>query len=509
MNHLTAETFDANARAALVDEQLRGALRKATGQFGKHRLAAARDLSNWEELRTEARAIKDEVLLHLDHYLEQFADNAERRGAQVHWARDAAEANQIVYNLAESRGARKIVKSKSMVTEEMHLNAALEAAGLEVIETDLGEYIIQLAGETPSHIIAPAIHKTKKQIAELFTAKLAVEPTDDIDKLTSAARRVLRERFAAADIGISGVNFAVAETGTILILENEGNIRLTTSLPKTHIAVMGIEKIVPRFADLDIFLKLLPRSGTGQRLTTYQSLITGTKRKPSDEGPEELHVILLDNGRSRMLANPVTRQALACIRCGACLNACPVYQQIGGHAYGSVYSGPIGAVITPQLIGLGKAAQLPFASSLCGACREVCPVKIDIPELLLHLRAEITEAKAGGRNQGQEASGRWQEQVAGAADRIKKNRLEAIAFKLFAAVMRRPWLYELSIETGRVFQRLIVRQGRIGKVEQAMSGLLPPLSAWTDARDLRPFAANTFREQWRSSGGKPPFRTWG
>lgn len=222
-----------------------------------------------------------------------------------------------------------------------------------------------------------------------------------MDRLTSVARGVLRKRFAAADIGISGVNFGIAETGTILILENEGNVRLTTSLPKVHIAVMGIEKLLPRFADLDVFLKLLPRSGTGQQLTTYQSLITGTKRRQADEGPQELHIVLLDNGRSRMLAHPVTRQALACIRCGACLNACPVYQQIGGHAYGSVYPGPIGAVITPQLIGLGKAAQLPYASSLCGACREVCPVKIDIPELLLHLRAEITEGQ--DRRQEQEA----------------------------------------------------------------------------------------------------------
>ncbi|HKY26889.1 MAG TPA: LutB/LldF family L-lactate oxidation iron-sulfur protein [Pyrinomonadaceae bacterium] len=483
MNHLTPETFDANARAALVDMQLRGALRKATGQFGKRRLAAARGLANWEELRTEARAIKDDVLLHLDRYLEQFVSNAEARGAQVHWARDAVEANQIVRKLAESRGAQKIVKSKSMVTEEIHLNAALEAAGCEVIETDLGEYIIQLAGETPSHILAPAIHKSKKQVAELFTAKIGVEPTDDIEKLTSAARRVLRERFAAADIGISGVNFAVAETGTILILENEGNIRLTTSLPKTHIALMGIEKIVPRFADLDIFLKLLPRSGTGQKLSTYQSIITGTKHKASDEGPEELHIVLLDNGRSRMLAHPVTRQSLACIRCGACLNACPVYQQIGGHAYGSVYSGPIGAVITPQLIGLDKAAQLPFASSLCGACREVCPVKIDIPELLLHLRAEIK----GSRRQ-----------VAGAGGRIKKRRTEAIVFKLFAAVMSRPWLYELSTRVGRILQRLVVKRGQVGQVNGFTSGLVPLLGGWTIARDFRPLAPTTFREQWRS-----------
>jgi len=485
MNHLTTETFDANARAALADVQLRGALRKATTLFGKHRLAATRGLENWEELRTQARAIKDEVLLHLDQYLAQFAGNAEKRGAQVHWARDAAEANQIVCRLARERNARKVVKSKSMVTEEIHLNDALQAEGIEAIETDLGEYIIQLAGETPSHIIAPAIHKTKKQIAELFTAKLGIEPTDDVAQLTSAARRVLRRRFAAADIGISGVNFGVAETGTILILENEGNIRLTTSLPKTHIALMGIEKILPRFADLDVFLKLLPRSGTGQQLTTYQSLITGTKQKPEDEGPEELHIVLLDNGRSRMLAHPVTRQSLACIRCGACLNACPVYQQIGGHAYGSVYAGPIGAVITPQLIGLGKAAQLPYASSLCGACREVCPVKIDIPELLLYLRAEITE---GGR---QEAGGRSSRQA------VKQHISERLAFKIWAAVMARPRLYEWSARFGRGLQRFIVRDGTIGKVGALLTRLAPPLGAWTSARDLRPLATRTFREQWR------------
>jgi L-lactate dehydrogenase complex protein LldF len=488
MNHLTTETFDANARAALGDVQLRGALRKATSLFGKRRLAAARGLDNWEELRTKARAIKDEVLLHLDQYLEEFVSNAERCGAKVHWARDASEANHIVCLLAKERGAGKVVKSKSMVTEEIHLNAAIEAEGLEVIETDLGEYIIQLAGEAPSHIIVPAIHKTKKQIAELFTAKLGIEPTDDVDKLTSAARRVLRQRFAAADIGISGVNFGVAETGTILILENEGNVRLTTSVPKVHIAVMGIEKILPRFADLDVFLKLLPRSGTGQQLTTYQSLITGPKRKTEDEGPDELHIVLLDNGRSRMLAHPVTRQSLACIRCGACLNACPVYQQIGGHAYGSVYPGPIGAVITPQLIGLGKAAQLPYASSLCGACREVCPVKIDIPELLLYLRGEITEGPAGTR----------QEQAAEAGGSIKRKIGERLAFKLFAAVMTRPRLYEWNASGARLLQHLILREGKIGKAGKFLSRVVPPLGAWTNARDLRPLAQSTFRDQWRN-----------
>jgi L-lactate dehydrogenase complex protein LldF len=487
MDHVTSETFDANARAALTDSQLRGALKNATALFGKRRLAAARSVSNWEDLRSEARRIKDETLLNLDKYLEQFTENAEAAGAQIHWARDAAEANTIVKELARERQARLVVKSKSMTTEEIHLNAALEAVGVEALETDLGEYIIQLAGETPSHIIAPAIHKTRYQIADLFVEKLGIAPTDDVVMLTATARRVLRQKFAAADIGISGVNFGVAETGTILILENEGNIRLTTSLPKTHIAVMGIEKVIPRFADLEVFLKLLPRSGTGQHLTSYQSLITGTKRTADGEGPEELHLILLDNGRSKMLAHPTTRQSLACIRCGACLNACPVYQQIGGHAYGSVYPGPIGAVITPQLIGLKKASQLPYASSLCGACREVCPVKIDIPELLLHLRAEITE-RSEVRDQRSET--------------VKQKPGERLAFKIWAAVMTRPRLYEFSARLGHLLQGFITRGDRIGKVGGLVGRLAPPLAAWTSARDLRPIEAKSFRQQWRQQTAK-------
>jgi L-lactate dehydrogenase complex protein LldF len=454
---MNTETFAENAKAALQDAQLRGALRQATSLFGQKRREAAASLGNWEELRTQARAIKDEVLLHLDQYLESFVSKAENRGAKVHWARDAAEANEIITRLTVERGARNVVKSKSMTTEEIHLNAALERAGMQVVETDLGEYIIQLADETPSHIIAPAIHKTKRQIAELFTTELGMAPTDDVGQLTRTARTTLRERFATADVGISGVNFGIVETGTIVMVENEGNIRLTTSLPRTHIAVMGIEKLLPRFADLDVFLKLLPRSGTGQALSTYQSFITGTKRNASDEGPEELHIIVLDNGRSRMLAHPVTRQSLACIRCGACLNACPVYQQIGGHAYGSVYPGPIGSVITPQLIGIQKAAQLPYASSLCGACREVCPVKIDIPRLLLHLRAEISEKQPGGRAK------------------------ERLAFKLWAVIMTRPRLYEKTAIAARFFQRWFK----------------PPLKAWTSGRDLRPLEAESFREHWR------------
>jgi L-lactate dehydrogenase complex protein LldF len=453
MNHLSSETFGENAKAALADSHLRGALKNATSLFGERRKAAAASLPNWEDLRSEARAIKGEVLSHLDRYLEEFAGNAESRGAMIHWARDAAEANAIICALAIARKAQTIVKSKSMTTEETHLNAALEAAGMQVVETDLGEYIIQLAEEPPSHIIAPAIHKTRGQIAALFNAELGMPLTDDVARLTSTARATLRDRFATADVGISGVNFAIAETGTIVIVENEGNIRLTTSLPRAHIAVMGIEKVLPRFADLDVFLKLLPRSGTGQRLTTYQSYITGIKRQGTDEGPEELHIVLLDNGRSRMLAHPVTRQSLACIRCGACLNACPVYQQVGGHAYGSVYPGPIGAVITPQLMGIEKSAQLPYASSLCGACREVCPVKIDIPRLLLHLRAEIAP---------------------------RKGKLsERMAFKMWAQVMTHPSLYKMSSVVGRIVQRFV-----------------PVAKAWTNGRDLRPIESKSFHDLW-------------
>ncbi len=483
MNQPTAETFDSNARAALADPQLRGALRNLTNTFGERRKVAITTVDDWEGLRERARAIKDETLAHLDKYLTDFADNAAREGAQIHWARDAAETCAIVIKLLQEREATRVVKSKSMATEEIHLNTALEAAGLAPVETDLGEWIIQLAHETPSHIVVPAIHKSKGQIAELFTAKLGIEPTDDVAVLTGAARRILRQRFADADAGISGVNFGVAETGTFLILENEGNARLTTSLPKMHIAVMGIEKIIPRLADLDVFLKLLPRSGTGQRLTTYQSLITGVKRNAADEGPEEVHVILMDNGRSRMLGHPVTRQSLACIRCGACLNACPVYQQIGGHAYGSVYPGPIGAVLTPQLIGIGKAAQLPYASSLCGACREVCPVKIDIPELLLHLRAEVAEGTIEG--------------TATQHGPVRRKLAERLIFRLYTFAWSRPALYMWSARIMRVLQKPAVRDGRIGKANGLIARLVPPLGAWTAWRDARPFAPRTFREQWR------------
>jgi L-lactate dehydrogenase complex protein LldF len=484
MTQVTSETFDQNARVALRDTQLRGALDNLVKTFGDRRKEVIKTVDDWEGLRNEARRIKDETLLNLDRYLEQFTGNAEKAGAVIHWARDGREACGIILDLIDAHDATNVVKSKSMATEEIHLNHALEAEGVNPVETDLGEWIIQLANETPSHIVVPAIHKTKGQIADLFVEKTGIEKTDDVDVLTNTARKVLRSRFAEAEVGISGVNFGVAETGTILILENEGNIRLTTSLPKIHIALMGIEKVIPRFADLDVFLKLLPRSGTGQRLTTYQSLITGTKRERDDEGPDEVHIILMDNGRSRMLAHPVTRQSLACIRCGACLNACPVYQQIGGHAYGAVYPGPIGAVITPQLIGLKKTKQLPYASSLCGACREVCPVKIDIPALLLHLRAEIVDGESDGIS---------------AETQVKKKLGERAAFAMYSFLWRRPRLYSFGARLSRAFQNTIIKNG---KARSGFSGLVPPLGAWTQWRDAPAIAPKTFREIWNEELSK-------
>ncbi|TDJ66601.1 MAG: iron-sulfur cluster-binding protein [Planctomycetota bacterium] len=480
--HLDSEHFDEAVVKALGDEVLRGALRNATELFSSRRSAAVASLPDWEDLRERARAIKEETLANLDAFLEEFAANAEREGVQVHWARDAAEACEVVLAVARATGATTAVKSKSMTTEEIGLNDALERGGLLPVETDLGEWIIQLAGETPSHIIVPAIHKTKAQIAELFVEKLGIPPTDDVTELTLAARRVLRETFAQADLGISGVNFGIAETGSFLVLENEGNARMTTSLPRAHIAVMGIEKVIPLFEDLEVFLRLLPRSGTGQHLTSYQTIFTGPRRE-GREGPEELHLLIVDNGRSAMLRERVTRQSLACIRCGACLNACPVYQQIGGHAYGSVYPGPIGAVITPQLAGLDKAAKLPFASSLCGACRDVCPVKIDIPQLLLHLRARIVlgDGPPGGKSTRE---GRF---------------LERLAFRAWAWAMAGPRRYRFTAWVTRIVQPVVVGDGRIGRLARR---LVPPLGAWTAARELRAAAPRSFRAEWRRTKGK-------
>ncbi len=465
VSHLRPETFPANARQALADPVLTGALRRATDLFAERRGGAIAAVPDWEELRTRAAAIKAATLSRLDHYLEQFVARSEAVGTIVHWARDGAEACAIVRTIALQHDAKRLVKSKSMATEEIELNAALAQDGAEPVETDLGEWIIQLAGETPSHIIVPAIHKTKEAIGELFVAKLGIAPSSEPAVLAAHARQRLRAHFAAADLGISGVNFGVAETGTILILENEGNARMTTTLPKVHVAVMGIEKVIPRFADLEVFLKLLPRSGTGQHLTTYQSLLTGPD--PAGQGPRELHIVLLDNGRSRIVGDELMRETLACIRCGACLNACPVYQSIGGHAYGSVYPGPIGAILTPQLAGLHAGGTLPFASSLCGACKDVCPVKIDIPSLLLELRRRAVLGEQG------------QPPTRGGFG-------ERMAWRVWAWFTRGPRRF-----------RFAMWMARVGEKVPFLQKLAGPVRAWHSSRELPKLAKRSFRSTWR------------
>ena len=476
IEHLGSEDFAEQARGALQDVELRGALDRATDTFSDRRGRAVREIPDWEDLREQARRIKADVLEHLDQYLEAFVERAEAAGMIVHWAVDGKQACEIVSRLARERVAHTIVKSKSMTTEEIGLNDALEHLGLVPVETDLGEWIIQLAGEKPSHIIVPAIHKTREQIASLFQERLGTPATDDVEELAGIARGILRKAFAEADMGVSGVNFAIAETGSFLVLENEGNARMSTTLPRVHVAMMGIEKVLPRLADLEIFLRLLPRSGTGQHLTSYQTLFTGVDA--SGEGPEEIHVVLLDNGRSEMLREEVTRQSLACIRCGACLNACPVYRQIGGHAYGSVYPGPIGAVITPQLAGLERAAELPFASSLCSACRDVCPVKIDIPRLLLDLRSKII----AGRKRSPRPGG--------------KRRVEALGFRLWAFAMRRAWRYRLA---ARLSASLLPRTLGDGRLARTLRRILGPVGAWTAGRDLPLPSKKSFRQLWSES----------
>lgn len=391
----THQEFVARARAAIADSRLQSALEGATARFGGLRKEALSDLPDPEALRDHTKAMRAATLARLDEHLETFTRNAQAAGAQVHFADDGDEAARIVCEIAARHGVTLAVKSKSMATEEIHLNQALEAAGITAVETDLGEYIIQLAGEGPSHIIAPAIHKTRQQVAELLSAAAGETLPTEIPLLTQTARRLLRERFLAAGLGISGGNIAIAETGTIVLVSNEGNARLVTSAPPVHVAVVGIEKIVPTWNDAAAVLELLARSATGQPISIYTSFITGPARPDDCDGPREVHVVFLDNRRSAQLGTKY-EEVLQCIRCGACLNACPVYREAGGHAYGSPYSGPIGAVITPLLKGLEEYPALPHASTLCGACLEVCPVRIDLPRMLLELRAdEVTQGEAG------------------------------------------------------------------------------------------------------------------
>ncbi|MFH1136900.1 MAG: LutB/LldF family L-lactate oxidation iron-sulfur protein [Pseudomonadota bacterium] len=380
--------FDQITRKALQNEFLQLALSRATGTFKNNRTRAAADLGYFEELRERAKEAKDRALLNLDVYLPRLEENVRARGGQVAYARDGREVIEYILNLAREKGLKTVVKGKSMTTEEIYLNPALEAAGLEVMETDLGEYIIQLVGERPSHIIGPAIHKTKEEIGRLFEEKIGLPYTDQPEVMTQAVRVKLRQKFLDADLGITGANFAVAETGTIVLLENEGNIRMSTTLPKVHVVVMGLEKVVADMEDLSSLLRILPLSAVGQRLPSYVSFLTGPGRREG-EGPEELHLIILDGFRSKVLADPDFRQILRCLRCGACLNFCPVYARLGGHSYPWVYSGPIGVVLTGAAMGAEAAANVVASSTLCQACGQVCPVKIELPSLILKLRQRL------------------------------------------------------------------------------------------------------------------------
>ena len=384
--------FLESSRAAVGDHELRRKLEAASARHLDHFAHVKAEFPAYDAERETARQIKTDAIAHLDELLIQLTDKLQKNGCKVFFAENARDARDYIVKLAKAKGARNVVKGKSMTTEEIELNSALADAGIEAIETDLGEYIVQLRGEGPSHIITPAIHLSKEDIGQLFTDKFGTTYTSEPEKLTAEARERLRAIFLAADFGVTGVNFAIAETGTMVVVENEGNGRLSSTIPETFVAVMGIEKVIPRLEDLSHFLEILGRTATGQKLTTYTSFITGPRREGELDGPREIHVVILDNGRSAMLADPVLREALNCIRCGACLNVCPIYRRIGGHAYKSVYPGPIGSIISPNLFG-SAAAYLPFASTLCGACKDICPVKIDIPRILLHLRWKESEGE--------------------------------------------------------------------------------------------------------------------
>jgi L-lactate dehydrogenase complex protein LldF len=448
------EPFPRAAQRELANEQLRANLANATTTIREKRARVVAELEDWEELRNAGRAIKEDLLAHLDEYLIRFEETATAAGTHVHWARNADEAAAIVADVAERHGADEIVKMKSLTTDEIGLNARLERAGIRALETDFAELILQLDGDWSSHILVPAIHRNRTEIRDLFARTIApgLESSEPAD-LAEASRRYLRERFLAAKVGVSGANFAIAETGTICIVESEGNGRMCTTLPDVVVSIVGIEKLLPRFEHLEVFLQLLPRSSTGERMNPYTSLWTGVT--PGD-GPQELHVVLLDNGRTRVLEDETGRQALHCIRCSACLNVCPVYTRTGGHAYGSVYPGPIGAILTPQLVGIENAKSLPFASSLCGACYEVCPVKIDIPSVLLHLRERATK--------------------------VSPDRLEAAGFRLAGFAM-----------AGRRRFQLAERLARIALAARRLPG---PVRVWRRTRDVTLPGREPFRDWW-------------
>ncbi len=480
--------FQDAAKGALADPVLRRNLAHATGTIRAKRAAVVGELDNWEDLRLAAEAIKDRALLSLDQHLEAFEANATAAGTTVHWARDAEEANRIVVGLVEDAlepgDRREVVKVKSMLTQEIELNEALAAAGIDAWETDLAELIVQLGKDWPSHILVPAIHRNRAEVREIFLREMGAvgrpapdDLTDEPRRLAEAARLHLREKFLRAKVAISGANFAVAETGSLVVVESEGNGRMCLTLPETLISVVGIEKILPSWRDLEVFLQVLPRSSTGERENPYTSVWTGPA---ADDGPRRMHVVLVDNGRTDALADPVGRAALRCIRCSACLNVCPVYERAGGHSYGSIYPGPIGAVLTPQLRGTVSAVDksLPYASSLCGACFDVCPVRIDIPSLLVHLRTKVVDERRGGVPDPEAAAMRSASWVLADHHRFRNAaRVAAIGGKAL--------------------------RSRLFGAKQVLRKLPWPAAIWTRTRDVPVPPTETFRQWWeRTDGGR-------
>lgn len=458
----SSTAFRAMARRLTGDLRHRHLIQKALGGYYTKRDEKKSRFRSWSGARDLAASIKYEAIHRLDKHLEEFASRMEARGATIHWCGDAGAAREAILGIARENNVRSIIKSKSMTSEEIHLNEALEKEGFGVFESDLGEYIVQLRHEPPYHIVFPAMHLTRGEISELFQKELGSPPTDSPEELTMIARGIMRKKFCEADMGISGANFAVADTGLISITENEGNARLTTSLPRIHVAILGIEKILPHMEDLALFLPMLATAGAGQALTCYNTLFAGPRQEGEPDGPEQLHIVLLDNRRTELLADPEQRDALHCIRCGACLNVCPIFKNVGGHSYGTTYQGPIGAVITPHLRGLQQWKHLSAASSLCGACTEACPVKIDLHHHLLQNR----------RN----------------AARQKPNFLEKVGFSFFVALMRSPALYGLALKLGRIGQRF----------HPIVDGsALDPLQAWTRSRAFPSLAPRSFRELWK------------
>jgi L-lactate dehydrogenase complex protein LldF len=470
----TEPEFPIAARRVIGNAQLRKNVRHATAVIEAKREKVVTEMPDWQQLRESGRRIREHTLRYLDQYLELFETNFTKAGGTVHWARDAAEARQIIIDLAKKAGGNEVIKIKTMTSEEIELNPALESAGIHAYETDLAELIIQLGHDRPSHIVVPALHKNRQQIREIFIKSMNLPNLGDRpEDLTAAARQFLREKFLRVKTGVSGANFLLADTGGVCIVESEGNGRMCLTLPQTLITVAGIDKVIPSFRDLEVMLQLLPRSATGERMNPYNSLWTGVH--PGD-GPQQFHIVLLDNARTSILADKESRQTLHCIRCGACQNACPVYKQTGGHAYGSVYAGPIGAILTPQLLQMHHMQSLPYASSLCGACYEVCPVKINIPEVLIHLRGKVVRSE--------------QLTIKGMVNP------ENIAMKVMASIFSSQRRLRAAQRLARIGQwPLVNRRGFISSLPGFLGG-------WTRVRDLMPVPKESFRDWWEKREGK-------